>query len=152
MCEDESSRIPNSITSAHCSASDTNVQFLGLMKPDVPLYQRQNSRSPSALLAPLPVGERTPIRSPSASSVQSRQDSYFGSVLLGERDGEDARVDERLLTDEPSSFEAPRDRLDHALRRRGLNRVADFRGKATDFINNNTGLLLIAAAQCFFAR
>jgi hypothetical protein len=30
--------------------------------------------------------------------------------------------------------------------------VADFRGKATEWFNNNTGLLLIAGAQSFFAR
>lgn len=124
------------------------ASFLATMSSNLPPYQRQNSRSPAALLAPLPVGERTPL-SPSASSVHSRQDSYFA---IGERDGQDATVNERLLSEEPASFEAPRDRLDHALRRRGMTGVADFRGKATEWFNNNTGLLLIAAAQCFFAR
>jgi hypothetical protein len=122
--------------------------FFATMSSNLPPYQRQNSRSPAALLAPLPVGERTPL-SPSASSVHSRQDSYFA---IGERDGQDATVEERLLSEEPASFDPPRDRLDHALRRRGMTGVADFRGKATEWFNNNTGLLLIAAAQCFFAR
>lgn len=123
------------------------------MKPTSPLNQRQNSRSPAALLAPLPVGERTPLNSPSATSVQSRQDSYFGSVALGDRD-EETSPTQRLLTDEPSGLgqEVRRDRLDHLLRRRGLSGLADFRGKAREFVDNNTGLLLIAGAQCFFAR
>jgi len=123
-----------------------------MSKSDGLTVPRQNSRSPANLTAPIPVGKRSPALSASTSPpTLSRRGSYFGSIRLSQDD--EGRPDRPLLSAEPEDMDEQvlSDETDRALRRRGMDKVADFRGKAKEWFGNNTGLLLIGGAQCFFA-
>jgi hypothetical protein len=108
----------------------------------------------SALLTPIPRSDHTPNRSPLASPASSTRNSYFGTV----RENEDNSEHDDTAANEPLLAGVDARRLENALNRRhesssGTNEKwpTGFLAETKEWAGKNTGLLLIASAQFFFA-